>query len=63
MGAVVATQVHVKPPDPRLPAQFTTGYHHALYVGACITFGAALIAATLVRHVRHPTPAPEPAGA
>jgi EmrB/QacA subfamily drug resistance transporter len=63
MGAVVASQIHVGLTDPRLPAQFVRGYHHALYTGACITFAAAFIAAGLVRRVRHAHPAAEPVGA
>ena len=59
MGAVVATQVSVKPGDPRFPDQFVAGYHHASYTCAGITFGAAFLAAAFVRKVRHPEPAPE----
>jgi EmrB/QacA subfamily drug resistance transporter len=65
MGAVVATQIKVGIGSPRFPEQFVSGYHHALYVGAAITLGAAFVAATLVRQVRHAEPAarrePEPA--
>jgi hypothetical protein len=65
MGAVVATQISVKVGNPRFPDQFVSGYHHALYVGAGITLGAAVIAVSLVRQVRHHEPAtrrePEPA--
>jgi len=46
---VVATQVHVQPPNPKAVTQFVAGYHDALYVGACITFAAAWIAALMVR--------------
>jgi EmrB/QacA subfamily drug resistance transporter len=63
MGAVVATAVHVQPFEPGFADQFVTGYHHALYVGAGITFSAALIAVALIRQVSHPQPAAEPAGA
>ena len=49
LGAVVATQVHVQPPNPKAVTQFVAGYHDALYVGACITFAAAWIAALMVR--------------
>jgi EmrB/QacA subfamily drug resistance transporter len=63
MGAVVATQVHVQPGEVGFRGEFVHGYHHALYVGACITLGAAVVAATLVRKVRHPQPAAEPVGA
>jgi hypothetical protein len=59
MGAVIATQVSVQPTDPRFADQFVTGYHHATYTCAGITFGAAILAATLVRKVRHPEPTAE----
>ena len=65
LGAVVATQISVKIGNPLYPEQFVSGYHHALYVGAGITLGAAVIAFSLVRRVRHAEPAarrePEPA--
>src|SRR5205807_6848931 len=63
LGAVVATQVHVRPPDPAALPQFVRGYHDALYVGACITFAGAWVAALMVRQLRHAerAPAPEPA--
>jgi hypothetical protein len=65
MGAVVATQISVAIGSPLYAEQFVSGYHDALYVGAAITLGAAFIAASLVRHVRHVEPAarrePEPA--
>jgi hypothetical protein len=57
MGAVVATQISVGIGSPRYPEQFVSGYHDALYVGAAITLGAAVIAASFVRHVRHQEPA------
>jgi len=59
MGAVIATQVSVQPTDPLYADQFVTGYHHATYTCAGITFGAAILAATLVRKVRHPEPTAE----
>src|SRR5205814_358982 len=34
MGTLVATRVSVSTLDPRYPAQFVTGYHRALFVGA-----------------------------
>jgi cation transporter-like permease len=64
MGAVVATQIHVGIGDARFREQFVSGYHHALYVGAAITLGAAAVAATFVRQARHHEPVrsdPEPA--
>jgi EmrB/QacA subfamily drug resistance transporter len=59
MGAVVATQVTTDIPGPRYAEEFTKGYHDALYVGAAITVGAAIIAVTMVRKVVHPHPATE----
>src|SRR5919204_1036 len=56
MGAVVATQVTARVPGPQFAEQFTRGYHDALYVGAGITLGAAIVAASLVRTVTHPHP-------
>src|SRR5919201_1153268 len=61
MGAVVATQTHARPGNPEA---FVTGYHHALYVGAAISFVGAFLAVATIRHVRHehaPGGAPEPA--
>jgi EmrB/QacA subfamily drug resistance transporter len=59
MGAVVATQIHTQTPGPQFAEEFTRGYHDALYVGAGITLGAAVIAVSLVRKVVHPHPATE----
>jgi hypothetical protein len=59
MGAVVATQIHTKTPGPQFAREFTNGYHDALYVGAGLTLGAAIIAVSLVRKVAHPHPATE----
>ena len=62
MGAVVATQIHPGTGDPR--TQFVTGYHHALYVGAAIAFGGAILSILTIKQVgqEHPTAgAPEPA--
>ncbi|TMK93413.1 MAG: MFS transporter [Actinobacteria bacterium] len=61
MGAVVATQIHPGTGDPR--TQFVTGYHHALYVGAAIAFGGAILSILTIKQVgqEHPTGAPEPA--
>jgi EmrB/QacA subfamily drug resistance transporter len=64
MGAVVATQISVAVGSAAFADQFVSGYHDALYVGAAITLGAAVIAASLVRQVRQQEPAvrqePEP---
>jgi EmrB/QacA subfamily drug resistance transporter len=63
LGAVVATQVTTNVPGPQFAEEFTRGYHDALYVAAAITFGAAIIAVSLVRQVAHPQPATEAVGA
>jgi mannose/fructose/N-acetylgalactosamine-specific phosphotransferase system component IID len=63
MGAVVATQVETQVPGPAFAEQFTRGYHDALYVGAGITLGAAVVAVTLVRKIAHPHPTAEAVGA
>jgi EmrB/QacA subfamily drug resistance transporter len=51
MGALVATSVSVAPFSPRYPAQFVTGYHRALEVGAAILVIGAVVAATTIRNV------------
>jgi EmrB/QacA subfamily drug resistance transporter len=53
MGAIVAASLHVAPTDPRAPAQFVTGFQHALEVAAIIAFAAALIAIATIRQYRH----------
>ena len=53
MGAIVAASLHVPPTDPRAPAQFVTGFQHALEVAAIIAFAAALIAIATIRQYRH----------
>jgi len=53
MGAIVAASLHVPPTDPRAPAQFVTGFQHALEVAAIIAFAAALIAVATIRKYRH----------
>src|SRR3954447_5328476 len=53
MGAVVASYVKTGRARPQYADQFTTGYHHALYVAAGIAFGGACIAVATVRKVRH----------
>jgi EmrB/QacA subfamily drug resistance transporter len=65
MGAIVATQLHVKPRNPAFAEQFTHGYHNALYAASGIALVGAAIAIGLVRKIRHPEVAavPEAAGA
>jgi EmrB/QacA subfamily drug resistance transporter len=58
MGALVATAVSVAPFSRDYPAQFVTGYHRALEVGAAILLVGAVVAATTIRNV-----ARQPAGA
>jgi EmrB/QacA subfamily drug resistance transporter len=53
MGAIVASYVHVKPPDPRARDEFMQGFHHAVLVGAGFAFLAVVVAVTLLRHVPH----------
>ena len=53
MGAIVASYVHVKPPDPRVKDEFVQGFHHAVLVGAGFALLAAVIAVTFVRKIPH----------
>jgi predicted MFS family arabinose efflux permease len=53
MGAIVAASVHVSATSPKAPAQFVTGFQHALEVAAAIAFAAALVAIATVRKYRH----------
>jgi EmrB/QacA subfamily drug resistance transporter len=63
MGALVATQVSVKPFSPGYPAEFVDGYHRAVHVGAAILLAGAVVSMLTVRKVRHAEPhgAAEPA--
>jgi hypothetical protein len=56
MGALVATAVSAPPFSPRYAAQFVTGYHRALHVGAIFLICGAVLAVLTVRTVRHPEP-------
>ena len=58
MGALVASEVHVRPPNPAYADQFVKGYHLSLYVAAAIAFAGAVVAVALVRKVRHAEPVP-----
>jgi len=60
MGALVATEVSVRPLNPAYPEQFVSGYHRAVHVGAAILLAGAFVAVLTVRKVRH---AEAPAGA
>jgi predicted MFS family arabinose efflux permease len=59
MGAIVAASVSVPPTSPEAPAQFVTGFQHALEVAAAIAFTAALVAIATIRKYRHGTEAAE----
>ena len=60
VGALVATEVSVRPLNPAYPEQFVSGYHRAVHVGAAILLAGAFVAVLTVRKVRH---AEAPAGA
>jgi EmrB/QacA subfamily drug resistance transporter len=53
MGALVATQVNVRPTAPNWPTQFVGGYHRAVHLGAVILLAGAFISVLTVRKVRH----------
>jgi EmrB/QacA subfamily drug resistance transporter len=53
LGAIMASYVNVPPHDPRAPAQFVHGLHHALLTSAGIAFAAALLAVATIRHRGH----------
>jgi predicted MFS family arabinose efflux permease len=60
MGALVATSVSVSPFSRDYPAEFVTGYHRALEVGAAILVVGALVAVSTIRNVaREPRRATE----
>ena len=54
LGAIIASNITVEAPDPRLQDQFLDGFHAALYVASAIAFAGALIAVATVRKVAHP---------
>ena len=45
--------MNVPPRDPRAPAQFVHGLHHALLVSAAIAVAAAIVAVATIRHQVH----------
>jgi EmrB/QacA subfamily drug resistance transporter len=53
MGTLVATRVSARPFAPDYAAQFVSGYHRALHVGAAILLAGAFVAVTTVRKTRH----------
>ena len=53
MGALVATEVSVRPFNPAYPEQFVSGYQRAVHFGAAILLAGALVAVLTVRKVRH----------
>jgi EmrB/QacA subfamily drug resistance transporter len=54
MGAVVGAAVTVTPRNPAFADQFTSGYHHGLYLAAGIALVGATVAVATVRKVAHP---------
>ena len=56
MGTLVATSVTVGQLNPSYPAQFVEGYHRALYAGAAILLGGAVLAVLTVRPTRRLEP-------
>jgi EmrB/QacA subfamily drug resistance transporter len=57
MGAVVGSQIHVSPTDPRYFDEFVDGYHLGLYVAAGISLVGAAVAVSMIRKVRPVEPA------
>jgi len=53
MGTLVATEVSVRPFDPRYSTQFVSGYHRALHIGAAILLAGAVVAVSSIRKLRH----------
>ena len=53
LGAIMTSYVRVGPRDPRAPAQFVHGLHHALLISAAIAFGAAAVGVATIRHHVH----------
>ncbi len=53
MGAIVASYVHVTPPDPRVREEFVQGFHQAVLVGAVFTLLGAVIAVSFLRQIQH----------
>jgi MFS family permease len=56
MGTLIATTVTVGQLSPAYPSQFVDGYHRALFVGAAILLGGAVLAVLTVRPTRKPQP-------
>jgi EmrB/QacA subfamily drug resistance transporter len=54
MGAIVASYVHVSPPDPRVRAEFVEGFQHAVLFGAVLTLVGAVVAVGTIRKYREP---------
>ena len=53
MGTVVAMQIRVPADAPGYAAQFVAGYHRALFAGAAMLLGGAVIAFATIGRVRH----------
>jgi EmrB/QacA subfamily drug resistance transporter len=62
MGALVASRLHVAPPNPRYASQFVSGYHLGLHVAAGFALTGAVLAVLTLRKPRHAEER-EPAGA
>jgi EmrB/QacA subfamily drug resistance transporter len=58
MGTIVAAQIDVTQLNPHYPAQFVTGYHHALVFGAAVLLLGALVAVVTVGRGRRVEVAP-----
>jgi hypothetical protein len=56
MGTLIAGQVTVSARDPRYPAQYVDGWHRALFVGAAILAGGAVVAVFTIRTKREVEP-------
>jgi EmrB/QacA subfamily drug resistance transporter len=53
MGALVASEIHTVPGNPRYPSEFVSGYHRGLHVAAGFAFAGAVIAVLTVRKPHH----------
>jgi hypothetical protein len=56
MGALVATEVSVRPFAPGYSEQFVAGYHRAVHAGSILLIAGAVLAVLTVRNVRHHEP-------
>jgi EmrB/QacA subfamily drug resistance transporter len=63
MGTLIATTVTVGQLSPAYPSQFVDGYHRALFAGAALLLGGAVLSVLTVRPRRRPEPETVPAQA